>query len=295
VSNDGSPQRSAQKPSAFLSDAERASKSVRFYDFDRFRIDTKRHLLMRDGEPIAIKPKALDMLLLLVRHPGRLLGKEEVMNRLWPDTAVEEANLTQNVFVVRKALGEAPGEQRFIATVARQGYRFVGTVREVKEEPSSRDDALLGVARAESPPVPSRRWSLLSIGSAGLLLLAAGILAFSRPVNSSLAPKSESLSGGHLVRLTSTSGLNTDPALSPDGSLVACVRPRRHQRFRYLGASGCRRRPDSRDGPCERRRRAVVLCRWDTHRVFPSRDRWHLRRRCARGGTSTYRESRWRA
>ena len=115
---------------------------VRFYDFDGFRIDTKRHLLMRGGEPIAIKPKALDLLLLLVRHPGRLLGKEELMNRLWPDTVVEEANLTQNVFVVRKALGEAPGEQRFIATVARQGYRFVGNVREVTEEvPLSRDDA----------------------------------------------------------------------------------------------------------------------------------------------------------
>jgi DNA-binding winged helix-turn-helix (wHTH) protein len=110
---------------------------------------------MRDGEPIAIKPKALDMLLLLVRHPGRLLGKEELMNRLWPDTAVEEANLTQNVFVVRKALGEAPGEQRFIATVARQGYRFVANVREVTEEgPSSRDEAIPGVARAESPRVP---------------------------------------------------------------------------------------------------------------------------------------------
>lgn len=53
------------------------------------------------------------------------------MDRLWPDTAVEEANLTQNVFVARKALGESPGEQRFIATVARQGYRFVAEVREV--------------------------------------------------------------------------------------------------------------------------------------------------------------------
>lgn len=222
MSSDGSPQRDAQKPSAFLSDAERASNSVRFYDFDRYRIDTKRHLLMRDGEPIAIKPKALDMLLLLVRHRGRLLGKEELMNRLWPDTAVEEANLTQNVFVVRKALGEAPGEQRFIATVARQGYRFVGNVREVtEEEPSSPDDAIRRIARAESPRVAPRRWSLFYAGSAGLLSLAAGILAFNWALNGSLAPKSESLSGRRLVRLTSTSGLNTDPALSPDGSLLA--------------------------------------------------------------------------
>jgi WD40-like Beta Propeller Repeat len=74
VSNDESPQRDAQKPSAFLSDAERASNSARFYDFDRFRIDTKRHLLLRNGKPIAIKPKALDLLLLLVRRPGGSSG-----------------------------------------------------------------------------------------------------------------------------------------------------------------------------------------------------------------------------
>ena len=62
------------------------------------------------------------------------------MNGLWPDTAVEEANLTQNIFEVRKALGEVPGEQRFIATVARRGYRFVAEVRAIGDEPSARDD-----------------------------------------------------------------------------------------------------------------------------------------------------------
>jgi len=76
----------------FLSGAERASNPVRFYEFDRFRIDTKRRLLMREGGPIAIKAKALDTLVLLVQNAGRLLEKAELMNRLWPDTAVEEAN-----------------------------------------------------------------------------------------------------------------------------------------------------------------------------------------------------------
>ena len=107
--NDASPQRETQKPSVVLSGAERASNPVRFYEFDRFRIDTNRRLLMRDGLPIAIKAKALDTLVLLVQHAGRLLEKEELMNRLWPDTAVEEGNLTQNIFEVRKALGEVPG------------------------------------------------------------------------------------------------------------------------------------------------------------------------------------------
>ena len=159
MTNDARPQREAQKPSAFLSDAEGASDRVRFYEFDRFRIDTKRRLLTRDGEPIVIKAKALDTLVLLVQHAGRLLEKEELMNRLWPDTAVEEANLTQNIFEVRKALGEVPGEQRFIATVARRGYRFVAEVRAIGDEPSARDDGQLGMgspSRGLSGPSASR-------------------------------------------------------------------------------------------------------------------------------------------
>ena len=63
---------------------------------------------MKVGTPVTIKPKALDTLILLVEHRGRLLEKEELMNRLWPDTAVEEANLTQNIFEVRRALARDP-------------------------------------------------------------------------------------------------------------------------------------------------------------------------------------------
>ena len=159
MTNHARPQREAQKPSAFLSGAERASNPVRFYEFDRFRIDTKRRLLTRDGEPIVIKAKALDTLVLLVQHAGRLLEKEELMNLLWPDTAVEEANLTQNIFEVRKALGEVPGEQRFIATVARRGYRFVAEVRAIGDEPSAPDDVAAGdgqSSRRSSGPSASR-------------------------------------------------------------------------------------------------------------------------------------------
>jgi Tol biopolymer transport system component/DNA-binding winged helix-turn-helix (wHTH) protein len=240
VSNDGSPQRETQKPSAFLSDAERASNSVRFYDFDGYRIDTKRHLLMRDGEPIAIKPKALDMLLLLVRHPGRLLGKEELMNRLWPDTVVEEANLTQNVFVVRKALGEAPGEQRFIATVARQGYRFVGNVREVTEdEQSSRDDALPGVwkeparryqtmldvrnelqelteaSRSSSALARRRRRprSVIAAAAIALIVLVVASMSWWRNRGANPAPR--------VVALTTLEGWERTSTFSPDGEQVA--------------------------------------------------------------------------
>jgi TolB-like protein/DNA-binding winged helix-turn-helix (wHTH) protein/Flp pilus assembly protein TadD len=184
VAGDGRPQRGAQNLSAILNGHDVAGNPVRFYDFDRFRLDAKRRLLMRDGEIISIKPKALDTLLLLVQHRDRLLGKDELMTRLWPDTIVEESNLTQNIFVIRKALGEAPSEQRFIATVARQGYRFVGDVRQTLEEgPSDSQVAdggsasTLSPAAAESKPTvrrQSRVWRVLS-AAAVLLVVVAGI------------------------------------------------------------------------------------------------------------------------
>ena len=223
MANEASPQRGAQKPSAFLNGAERVSNPVRFYEFDRFRIDTKRRLLMRDGGPIAIKAKALDTLLLLVQHAGRLLEKEELMNRLWPDTAVEEANLTQNVFEVRKALGEVPGEQRFIATVARRGYRFVADVRAIGDEASARDDVAVGNGQSK-PLVGPERFARRTVTYAGvaatvLLLLGTGLyVASRRPAPVVAGTKSSPL---RLTRLTYGAGLQTDVSWSPDGRRVA--------------------------------------------------------------------------
>jgi DNA-binding winged helix-turn-helix (wHTH) protein/Tol biopolymer transport system component len=226
MTNDASPQREAQKPSAVLSGAERASNPVRFYEFDRFRIDTKRRQLMRDGEPIAIKAKALDTLVLLVQHAGRLLEKEELMNRLWPDTAVEEGNLTQNVFEVRKALGEVPGEQRFIGTVARRGYRFVAEVRAIGDEASARDDLAVGNARSKVPHVGPERFARRTVIYAGvaaaivLSLLGTGLYVASRRPASVVAGTSSS-PVRNLTRLTYGAGLQTDVSWSPDGRRVA--------------------------------------------------------------------------
>ena len=226
MTNHASPQREAQKPSAFLSGAERASNPVRSYEFDRFRIDTKRSLLTRDGEPVAIKAKALDVLVLLVQHAGRLLEKEELMNRLWPDTAVEEANLTQNIFEVRKALGEVPGEQRFIATVARRGYRFVADVRAIGDEVSARDDLADGDRHSTPPLVEPARFARRTVIYAGaaaamvLSLLGTGLYVASRRSAPVVAGTSSSPLR-NLTRLTYGAGLQTDVSWSPDGRWVA--------------------------------------------------------------------------
>jgi len=104
-----------------------------YYEFGPFRLDLEEHVLLQDGEPLALPPKVFETLMLLVERGGRVVGKEEMMNTLWPDRYVEESNLTQNIFMLRKALGEGQKAQ-YIETVPRRGYRFVAPVKEVQEE-----------------------------------------------------------------------------------------------------------------------------------------------------------------
>ena len=105
-------------------------RAARVYGFGDFRLDPgKRRLLGRDGTPISLSPKAYDTLAYLVERPGAVVHKDELMQAIWPDTAVEENNLTQNISILRRALGEGRGEHRYIATVPGRGYQFVAGVR----------------------------------------------------------------------------------------------------------------------------------------------------------------------
>jgi eukaryotic-like serine/threonine-protein kinase len=105
-----------------------------FYEFGPFRIDPEKLLLLRDNEPVALPPKAFETLLVLVRHSETVVLKDDLMKSIWPDTFVEESNLAQNIFVLRKTLGETAGQNRYIATVPGRGYRFAGKVRLVPEQ-----------------------------------------------------------------------------------------------------------------------------------------------------------------
>jgi DNA-binding winged helix-turn-helix (wHTH) protein/TolB-like protein len=112
------------------------------YEFGTFRFDPENHLLLSDGSPVSLTPKAFDILLVLVQNGGRLTTKEELMRRVWPDSFVEEANLTVNISILRKLLGETPDGQPYIDTVPKKGYRFVAPVREITEQPSAQVDSL---------------------------------------------------------------------------------------------------------------------------------------------------------
>lgn len=94
------------------------------YEFSRFRLDPENHLLESEGIPISLTPKAFEILLVLVENGNRLTTKEELMRRVWPDSFVEEANLTVNISALRKQLGETSDGQQHIETVPKKGYRF---------------------------------------------------------------------------------------------------------------------------------------------------------------------------
>ena len=98
-------------------------------EFGPFRIDPEQRLLLRDQQPIPLSPKAFDLLLALVSRSGQLVPKDDLMKLLWPDTFVEESNLGQHVFQLRKALGERPQDHSYIVTIPGRGYRFVQEVR----------------------------------------------------------------------------------------------------------------------------------------------------------------------
>jgi len=104
------------------------------YEFGPFGLDPGKRLLLRDNQPVPLQLKAFETLLVLVRNSGQVVLKDDLMKSVWPDTFVEESNLAQNIFVLRKALGERAGEHRYIATIPGRGYRFVAKVHGRSEE-----------------------------------------------------------------------------------------------------------------------------------------------------------------
>jgi len=97
-------------------------------EFGPFSIDVGERMLRRDGRPVPLTPKAFDVLAALLEQPGRLISKEELLQKVWPDTFVEESNLAYNVFALRKALGDTADNGQYIETVAKRGYRFTAAL-----------------------------------------------------------------------------------------------------------------------------------------------------------------------
>src|SRR5205085_1933155 len=131
-----------------------------YYEFGPFRLQVHERLLLRDGEIVPLAPKAIDLLVALVENSSHVLSKDELMKQVWPDTVVEEANLSHQVFTLRKVLEEDKHGAKYIETIPRRGYRFVASVNEWAGEQAdlivqehSRSRIVIEEERVDAPAV----------------------------------------------------------------------------------------------------------------------------------------------
>jgi TolB-like protein/DNA-binding winged helix-turn-helix (wHTH) protein/Tfp pilus assembly protein PilF len=150
--------------------SESATPTPKNFQFGPFQLDAASRTLLGDGARLALPSKAFDTLLVLVENHGQVLDKRTLMDLVWPDTAVEENNLAQSIGAIRKALGDQPGEPRYIATVPGKGYCFIAPVIDAPSD---------GAALARWPALLRRRLWLLAGGSS-LILLTALLVGISR-------------------------------------------------------------------------------------------------------------------
>lgn len=189
------------------------------YQFGTFRLNPSERLLLRDGRAVSLTPKAFDLLVYLVEHQGRLVEKPTLIAALWPDAIVEEANLPFQISALRKALDDGGESESLIQTVPTKGYRFVGVVNE----------------RVSTPPAPHASWRprqiarLIALAAVGAPLLLVGVRFLAGSKGAPLpAP-------ARIVQLTTQTGVEFQPAFSPDGTQVVYSRLSRGCPSRWCG------------------------------------------------------------
>jgi Tol biopolymer transport system component/DNA-binding winged helix-turn-helix (wHTH) protein len=196
-----------------------SSLTGHIHRFSDFTIDTEQKVLLRGGKAIPLAPKVFETLLVLVENHGRIVLKEELMKRLWPDTFVEESNLTFNIQQLRKCLGDNARTPVFIETIPRRGYRFIADV----EAPGTDHSEV----PAPPPVVPRTRGR--SVAIIAVIAVAGIVLVFWSLTRRGASSPANNRSDGKaaarlkLVELTST-GQSRYVAISPDGKYVAYTR-----------------------------------------------------------------------
>jgi DNA-binding winged helix-turn-helix (wHTH) protein/tetratricopeptide (TPR) repeat protein len=152
-----------------------ATREGVYYGFGPFVLDPTRRVLTRDGAAVSLFPTVFETLLYLVEHPGRVVSRDELMDAIWPRRVVEDANISQTIFTLRKALTEAGARETYVATQPGQGYRFVQPVRTLTGAPAPfqrfRPDA-------DAPGHAGAPWRRTWAAAAGLVLLACAGLGF---------------------------------------------------------------------------------------------------------------------
>jgi Tol biopolymer transport system component/DNA-binding winged helix-turn-helix (wHTH) protein len=187
-------------------------KTVSCYQFGQFSLNPYSRSLSRDGAPVTATAKVLETLIVLVQNRGKVMTKDELLTNLWPDTVVEEANLTQSISTLRKILGDNPKDHIYIVTLPGRGYQFVADVKLVT------DESEVGVAAAE---VHQRRPRILWAAFASLAVASVfAVVWILKTASVSSAPVLQSRE----IPLTSSPGIVTTPSFSPDGKQIAYMR-----------------------------------------------------------------------
>ena len=220
----------------------------RLYEFGPFLLNPAERVLTREGRAVPLTPKVFDLLVVLVENGGHLLGKKDLMEAVWPDSFVEEGNLTFSVSALRKALGEDRKEPQYIETVPRSGYRFVANVR-VLEGDSGVEAAADGRDLQDNEPAAAapeaaaprraevndrhRPRKLLALSAVLLTAaVAAGLYVYANRDRAGVESV-DLLRGATVTRLTTTRNA-TDAAISPDGRYVVYVVDEARQRSLWL-------------------------------------------------------------
>ena len=179
------------------------------WEFEGFKVLTEARLLLSQGAPVPLTSKAFDTLVLLIANRDRVVTKDELLRSVWPDVVVEEGNLTQQIFLLRKALGETAQQPRYIVTVPSHGYRFTARVKEISGE----------VAAPETAPRRSR-FGWAGLAALGLVVVLGMGLGYLWRRDRAGLPLD--LSKARVTKVTE-SGKATDSAISPDGRYVAYI------------------------------------------------------------------------
>jgi Tol biopolymer transport system component/DNA-binding winged helix-turn-helix (wHTH) protein len=205
----------------------------RWYRFGPYVVDAQKHLLWREGVLVPLTSKAFEILLLLIQKRGHVVDKQELLDTVWPRTAVEENTLTRHVSTLRKALEERPDQHNYILTVPGYGYQFVAEVGELDQRPDHLQHRAQFVVEAHVPPLPEAAAlappdspKLVARRSASMALLATALVVIVVGVTLVVAvlrmePAAGSMPQRELRQVTFHGGLQTDPTWSPDGKRVA--------------------------------------------------------------------------
>jgi DNA-binding winged helix-turn-helix (wHTH) protein/tetratricopeptide (TPR) repeat protein len=161
------------------------NQSRLIYEFDSYRVDVANRLVLRHEDPLPLTPKAVEILVALIARRGEIISKSELMKTVWPDTAVEDSNLAQNVYLLRKILNSEASGRHYVETFPRRGYRFMGEVREIRNGNQDLSHGHNEIIREEpfrqssneTPPIPREHFELTKLNRGEHWLKSYGVFS----------------------------------------------------------------------------------------------------------------------